>query len=151
MAICYFRLVYTVYLKQGYVPLGRPTPGTMTNFIEDPQTPVRRCCVQTTVSDASKHHEAAERAEEKKHRRTQKAVSKPVGSSVTVLDYEAIFKGNVAPPPGLEGYYSRDVFQCDHQGLPIWCGHCVTWKPTRAHHCSDVGRCIMNLDHFCPW
>ena len=55
------------------------------------------------------------------------------------------------PAPGLEEIYQRDVFVCDARGLPIWCSHCNAWKPDRAHHNQDVGRCTMKMDHFCPW
>lgn len=55
------------------------------------------------------------------------------------------------PAPGLEEIYHRDVFACDARGLPIWCSHCNAWKPDRAHHNQDVGRCTMKMDHFCPW
>ncbi|KAL1303653.1 hypothetical protein AAFC00_007009 [Neodothiora populina] len=73
------------------------------------------------------------------------------GQSVTTLNLDAIFRGETAPPPGLEHFHSKDVFACDPNGLPIWCGTCATWKPDRSHHCNDVGRCVMKLDHFCPW
>ena len=26
-----------------------------------------------------------------------------------------------------------------------------TWKPQRAHHCSECGFCIYKMDHHCPW
>mmetsp|Transcript_7813 Transcript_7813/g.10902 ORF Transcript_7813/g.10902 Transcript_7813/m.10902 type:complete len:393 (+) Transcript_7813:244-1422(+) len=32
-----------------------------------------------------------------------------------------------------------------------WCHRCVAYKPPRAHHDSVTGRCIVKLDHFCPW
>lgn len=54
-------------------------------------------------------------------------------------------------PPGLEDFYKRDVFVCDTKGLPLWCHHCQAWKPDRAHHSQDVGRCTAKMDHFCPW
>lgn len=25
------------------------------------------------------------------------------------------------------------------------------YKPSRAHHDSVTGRCIVKMDHFCPW
>ncbi|KAH9826557.1 palmitoyltransferase pfa5-like [Teratosphaeria destructans] len=52
------------------------------------------------------------------------------------------------PPPE---FWTRDVFVCDQNGLPIYCKHCHNWKPDRTHHNQDVGRCTMKMDHFCPW
>ena len=60
-------------------------------------------------------------------------------------------ESDTAPAPGLEGFYGRDVFVCDYRGLPIWCSTCNNWKPDRAHHNQDVGRCTLKMDHFCPW
>ncbi|CZR62839.1 related to PFA3 Palmitoyltransferase for Vac8p, required for vacuolar integrity under stress conditions [Phialocephala subalpina] len=53
--------------------------------------------------------------------------------------------------PGLELFYTKDVFVCETDGRPKWCSHCANWKPDRTHHCSDSGRCILKMDHFCPW
>jgi len=53
--------------------------------------------------------------------------------------------------PGLERFYSRDVFVCEGDGRPRWCSECDIWKPDRAHHSRDVGRCVRKFDHFCPW
>lgn len=55
------------------------------------------------------------------------------------------------PATGLENFWLRDVFACDSRGLPIWCQHCNNWKPDRAHHNQDSGRCTLKMDHFCPW
>lgn len=32
-----------------------------------------------------------------------------------------------------------------------WCHRCNAYKPPRAHHCNVTGRCIVKLDHYCPW
>ncbi len=53
--------------------------------------------------------------------------------------------------PGLELFYTKDVFVCEMDGKPKWCTYCANWKPDRAHHCSSSGRCILRMDHFCPW
>lgn len=53
--------------------------------------------------------------------------------------------------PGLETFYSRDVFSCEVDGRPRWCSNCRQWKPDRAHHSSELGRCVRKMDHLCPW
>lgn len=30
------------------------------------------------------------------------------------------------------------------------CVKCNCFKPPRAHHCSECGRCIIKMDHHCP-
>ncbi|THH16528.1 hypothetical protein EW146_g4125 [Bondarzewia mesenterica] len=32
-----------------------------------------------------------------------------------------------------------------------WCRVCWAPKPERAHHCSVCGRCVLKMDHHCPW
>lgn len=32
-----------------------------------------------------------------------------------------------------------------------YCLRCRCNKPVRCHHCSTCGRCIMKMDHHCPW
>lgn len=53
--------------------------------------------------------------------------------------------------PGLEAFYSKDVFVCDYDGRPRWCSTCRNWKIDRAHHCSELERCVRKMDHYCPW
>jgi len=53
--------------------------------------------------------------------------------------------------PGLERFYSKDVFVCENDGLPRWCSSCRNWKPDRAHHSSEIDRCVRKMDHYCPW
>lgn len=53
--------------------------------------------------------------------------------------------------PGLERFYSKEVFVCDYDGRPRYCSACRTWKPDRVHHSSEINRCVRKMDHFCPW
>lgn len=32
-----------------------------------------------------------------------------------------------------------------------YCLHCESFKPERSHHCRDCRRCILMMDHHCPW
>ncbi|KAI0424850.1 DHHC palmitoyltransferase-domain-containing protein [Xylaria sp. FL1042] len=53
--------------------------------------------------------------------------------------------------PGLECFYSRDVFVCESDGRPKWCSECCNWKQDRVHHSREIGRCVYRMDHYCPW
>lgn len=53
--------------------------------------------------------------------------------------------------PDLREFFGKEVFTCEGNGKPIWCSYCLNWKPDRAHHCREVGRCVRKMDHFCPW
>jgi palmitoyltransferase len=32
-----------------------------------------------------------------------------------------------------------------------WCRECNCIKPPRCHHDSITGKCVLDMDHFCPW
>lgn len=34
---------------------------------------------------------------------------------------------------------------------PKWCHKCQHFKPPRTHHSSAFGKCILRMDHYCPW
>ncbi|KAF2104607.1 zf-DHHC-domain-containing protein [Rhizodiscina lignyota] len=74
----------------------------------------------------------------------------PRGSE-ELVDRATILSGAANLPKGAEKFYKRDIFVCDYQGLPNYCTECRCYKPDRAHHSSDVGRCVIRMDHFCPW
>jgi palmitoyltransferase len=48
-------------------------------------------------------------------------------------------------------FWRKDVFVCNWDGRPPFCSTCYNYKPDRAHHCRELGRCVMKMDHFCPW
>ncbi|KAK4153707.1 DHHC palmitoyltransferase-domain-containing protein [Chaetomidium leptoderma] len=84
----------------------------------------------------------------------QKIKSK--GRSRQERDLEAASRYEARPDenpdsPGLEEFYSKDVFVCETDGRPRWCSTCCNWKLDRAHHCSEIERCVKKMDHYCPW
>lgn len=36
-------------------------------------------------------------------------------------------------------------------GKTRFCKKCKVHKPDRAHHCSTCNRCVLKMDHHCPW
>ncbi|KAF9913434.1 palmitoyltransferase for Vac8p [Lobosporangium transversale] len=36
-------------------------------------------------------------------------------------------------------------------GRPRWCDICKIVKPDRCHHCSECDKCVLRMDHHCPW
>lgn len=125
MAVSYFRLLYIVTFNPGLTEQRHPPRDPHQKAPDSHEkTVTTRSCARTTIAD----------------------YQEPIG-----LDHEGILKGRVPPPPGIDHYYTKDVFQCDSNGLPLWCQACSNWKPDRSHHCSDIGRCCLKMDHFCPW
>ena len=43
------------------------------------------------------------------------------------------------------------VLMRNRSGRYRYCSKCLVYKPDRAHHCSTLGRCVLKMDHFCPW
>ena len=51
-------------------------------------------------------------------------------------------------PEGMEAPFMSE--HIEHKN----CEKCTgkeTWKPPRAHHCSECGFCVFKMDHHCPW
>ena len=87
--------------------------------------------------------------ERKKNKKTAQSFS--CGPDLEANRYEAWPDDTDADSPGLEAFYSKDVFVCNTDGRPRWCTSCCNWKPDRAHHCSELDRCVNKMDHYCPW
>jgi len=49
--------------------------------------------------------------------------------------------------------HSEAVAEAIEHGSPApnQCGRCLLSKPARAHHCSVCRRCVLKMDHHCPW
>ena len=43
------------------------------------------------------------------------------------------------------------VHQRSIQGAIRYCEKCFAVKPDRSHHCSVCEKCVLKMDHHCPW
>ena len=44
---------------------------------------------------------------------------------------------------------AHDADECSGQWR--WCKKCDLPKPPLSHHCSICNRCVLHMDHHCPW
>lgn len=56
---------------------------------------------------------------------------------------------NWEPP----AFVSQPSEGAKRQGItaPRFCKTCNVFKPPRSHHCSECRRCVLKMDHHCPW
>ena len=137
----YFRILYTVVRRPGYVERG-------------PQFYNGRSA--NLISPTSRKHKKRSRDYGSKEK-SSTDLEKGEGNSGRVngaLYAEGIAGGRLGfetESPGLQHFYMKNVFICEGDGRPRWCSTCMNWKPDRAHHCREVQRCVRKMDHFCPW
>ncbi|PKS12051.1 hypothetical protein jhhlp_001347 [Lomentospora prolificans] len=87
--------------------------------------------------------------EHRRHKGLKSVFGRPYNDEESSIGY--------SPPdanpdsPGLERFYSKDVFVCESDGRPKWCHDCGQWKPDRASHSREIERCVRKMDHYCPW
>lgn len=143
VAITYFRLLHTVLVHPGYAPRGSQY---CANKREGANGGYSRSAVNThghTVLDEKSN--SSGRQEDKE--------DGVLEGNAYSNGYMATGRGanSGATAPGLENFYTKDVFVCEGDGRPIWCSTCLNWKGDRTHHCREVQRCVRKMDHFCPW
>jgi palmitoyltransferase len=54
-------------------------------------------------------------------------------------------------PTSQQGPNSTTSFTVKSNGGMRFCKKCQARKPDRAHHCSTCRRCVLKMDHHCPW
>ncbi|GAA5916714.1 DHHC family palmitoyltransferase [Sporobolomyces salmoneus] len=52
---------------------------------------------------------------------------------------------------GKEPGGATGTMQVKSDGTKRFCRKCNILKPDRAHHCSTCQRCVLKMDHHCPW
>ncbi|TEB24551.1 zf-DHHC-domain-containing protein [Coprinellus micaceus] len=74
-------------------------------------------------------------------------VTRDPGPVHTPTAREGVNSDNIGLAEALMGGGDEDDFMKPGR----WCRKCWAPKPERAHHCSMCGRCVMKMDHHCPW
>ncbi|KAF3129342.1 palmitoyltransferase pfa5 [Orbilia oligospora] len=150
MGSAYFRLVFTVLTNPGFTPLGPSAYGTSGEGKEAWTAPVS--------SGSTNEKGGAPPSANSDSRLTGSPQAAPVtnGSFTPNTGFQALSSRPAGQQPTalrqpLTQVFLRDIFLCDSNGEVRWCGRCGNYKPDRTHHCSEVGRCVENFDHFCPW
>lgn len=119
----YIRTLWTVKTSPGYVPL-HPT---------------------------SRGARVLQNRQARRRRSPSAAFSRRYGADDDEAEIGYSMPDHSPDSPGLEAFYSRDVFVCESDGRPKWCHDCGQWKPDRASHSREIDRCVRKMDHFCPW
>lgn len=70
------------------------------------------------------------------------AVFTPPGSTTNSTGYSNL-PTHAAP--------TATSFTVKSNGELRFCKKCQSRKPDRAHHCSSCRRCVLKMDHHCPW
>ena len=79
------------------------------------------------------------------------AVFTDPGSPVTPISGPSFSRHNYSHLPTVEPPRDSDSITVKSTGGQRFCKKCQTKKPDRAHHCSTCGRCVLKMDHHCPW
>lgn len=138
MSTTYLRLVCTVFINPGYVPRGPQWHDEHEKRAKEKSLDKSR--------EKSGHLEKSN-ASDNGNLRGFAYGNGPTGSGSPMTRPLAADDAS----PDLHDFYGKDVFTCEGNGKPIWCSYCSNWKPDRAHHCREIGRCVRKMDHFCPW
>jgi palmitoyltransferase len=132
--ISYARLIQTIVTNPGYVPRG-----------------VQWHNKEPHQSHRERHGHGRQRnhksSEEKRRASSTWPASEYSPRSSDQSNVALTDKGQ----PRVEDFWLKDVFICNYDGRPAFCSTCLNFKPDRAHHCSEVDRCVRKMDHFCPW
>ncbi|CAK7272478.1 Palmitoyltransferase pfa5 [Sporothrix epigloea] len=167
MLVTYIRLLCTIYTNPGVVPLG---PKYARDFYENNMVKQRkgnahdaqRSLCEEIRAGFGKPPSAGMKKGDAAKSKTPESNGEHVDLESGLADsvpYGGVGSQTPAGPdprldpnsPGLEHSYTKDVFECTADGRPVWCMPCGTWKPDRAHHCSEINRCVYKMDHYCPW
>ena len=61
------------------------------------------------------------------------------------------FQFDLVPDSHKEPLSSSEYGSDRLHAVSSFCGQCSRERPARTHHCSLCHKCIMRMDHHCPW
>ncbi|CAK7205940.1 palmitoyltransferase for Vac8p [Sporothrix eucalyptigena] len=85
------------------------------------------------------------------------AVFTSPGSTTNDQGYSTVPTNNGSPFNGLADHHAASAavagssLTVKSNGEMRFCKKCQARKPDRAHHCSTCRRCVLKMDHHCPW
>ncbi|CAK7224077.1 palmitoyltransferase for Vac8p [Sporothrix curviconia] len=87
------------------------------------------------------------------------AVFTPPGSTTNDQGYSTVPTNSGSPFNGLADHHASvsaaatttGSLTVKSNGEMRFCKKCQARKPDRAHHCSTCRRCVLKMDHHCPW
>lgn len=53
--------------------------------------------------------------------------------------------------PSDDSFVLSSITAGSEEGQGSYCRRCQNIRPDRAHHCSSCKRCVLKMDHHCPW
>jgi palmitoyltransferase len=169
LAISYLRTVVTLSLNPGYVPRGRKADERdekpRVDGAEDDLESGRGSALttETTPTDGSSEVLARVTTDTSLETALRNGPPQPTPGAQTSTGLGMPYAATQPQPswaparpatqslPSMREFLDKEIYVCESDGLPRYCKMCDCWKPDRSHHCSEVGRCVYKMDHFCPW
>jgi hypothetical protein len=168
VAISYLRTVLTLSLNPGYVPRGRKAgerdekPRVDGAEDEDLESGLGSAhATETTPTEGSTEGLARVTTDTSLETALRNGPPQPTPDAQTSTGLGMPYAAHQPQPywaqpeaqsfPSMKEFLDKEVFVCESDGIPRYCKYCDCWKPDRSHHCSEVGRCVYKMDHFCPW
>ncbi len=150
LLVCYARLIQTIITNPGYVPRSEAW------YLQRKEEAAGK------ESFNRSHHGRRRSAPRSTEKPSPLPQSWPAGiqdlesgrsnhSSLTSTNKHASHYSHYRNQSTDLPFWQRDIFVCNPDGRPPFCSTCLTHKPDRTHHCSEVDRCVLKMDHFCPW
>ncbi|KAI8602901.1 DHHC palmitoyltransferase-domain-containing protein [Dissophora ornata] len=123
--------------------MSNETAGNRSDVPTTDTTPLLRPAQTNSYSSTPNYNATLQRAD---HSTTSNLESKDDPVRINIGQGAGLMQqqGLVEPPVATLSITKRD-------GRRRWCDICKMGKPDRCHHCSECNKCVLRMDHHCPW